>query len=273
MRITGIDSRSLTNNGKERQLTQVALAAVACLVATAIAVTVATSGHSAPGAAAAPSPTGATGQPQTASFVSPVASSTASVEDKLVEYAENTEPASPSTTKRLLKDAGINAHTATQSGLELDTSQAFTRETENGSRILRVPYVATLNLLDISGYTVMFNPDGSIASRAEVVYQAQTEHSGRVALWQDGQLKLDQVVSDGAAPSAAGTAHAAFNWSTMSKCLSSAGIAQWAIIAIGIACGLVCAGTVGIGCAACVVAAGGVIGSTAGECVAKAMIS
>lgn len=273
MKIAGTSSRSLTSEGTERRLTHTLLAAVACLVAVAIALTVAMSGRMGPGIAAVPSQTTASSQAQTASFESPIASSTVNVGDKLVEYAQNTEQASPSMTNRLLKDAGINARTVTQSGLELDTSQAFTRETENGSRILRVPYVATLNLLDISGYSVMFNPDGSIASRAEVVYQAQTEHSGRVALWQDGQLKLDQVVSDGAEPATTGTAQSAFNWNTMSKCLSSAGIAQWAIVAIGIACSLVCVGTAGIGCVACVAAAGGVIGSTAGECVAKAMIS
>ncbi|WP_431806432.1 hypothetical protein [Microbacterium paraoxydans] len=273
MRLAGTNSRPLTSEGSGRRLTHIVLVAVACLVAAAIALTVAMSGRPGPGAAAAPYPTSATSQTQTASFESPIASSTANVGDKLVEYAQNTEPASPSTTKRLLKDAGIKARTVTQSGLELDTSQAFTRETENGSRILRVPYVATLNLLDISGYTVMFNPDGSIASRAEVVYQAQTEHSGRVTLWQDGQLKLDQVVSDGAEPATTGTAQTAFNWDTLNKCLTSAGIAQWALVAIGVACGVICGATLGIGCAACVAAAGGIIGSTAGECVAKAMVS
>lgn len=212
-------------------------------------------------------------QAQTAMFESPISPSTVNVGDKLVEYAENTKSTSSLETQRLFEKAAINPQTVTQSGLKLDTSKAFTRETENGSLILRIPYVNTLNLLDISGYTVMFNPDESIASRAEVVYQAQSEHSGRVALWQDGQQKIDQVVSDDAQPAQVGSAQPAFNWDTLNQCLTSAGIAQWALVAIGIACGVICGATVGIGCAACVAAAGGVIGSTAGECVAKAMIS
>lgn len=273
MKTSAIKSRPRTNAGGERRLASVALTSVACLVAAAIALTVTVAGHGSPGSAAAVPPPAAPDQAQLASFESPIASATANVGEKLVEYAENTEPASPSTTKHLLEEATISARTATQSGLALDTSRAFTRETENGSQILRVPYIATQNLLDISGYTVMFNPDGTIASRAEVVYQAQTEHSGRVALWQDGQLKLDQVVTDGAEPTTTETAHSAFNWDTLNRCLTSAGIAQWALVAIGVACGVICGATLGIGCAACVAAAGGIIGSTAGECVAKAMIS
>lgn len=273
MKIAELKNQPLMSEGTERRLTYIVLAAVAGLVAAAIALTMVTSGHKGLKVAAAPSQAGATGQAQTASFESPIASSTANVGDKLVEYAQNTKPASPSTTEGLLEEAAIDARTVTQSGMELDTAQAYTRETDNGSLILRVPYVATLNLLDISGYTVMFNPNGSIASRAEVVYQAQTEHSGRVTLWQDGQLKLDQVVSDGAEPTTAGAAQSAFNWDTLNKCLTSAGIAQWALVAIGIACGVICGATLGIGCAACVAAAGGIIGSTAGECVAKAMVS
>lgn len=263
MTIAETNKRSLTSDRRERRLTRIALTATACLVAAAVISTVAMNGRPSPGVAAALSPTVPSSRAQTASFESPISTSTANVGDKLVEYAENTEPAS----------ASLNALTPTQSGLALDMSSAFTRETDNGSLILRIPYVPTVNLLDISGYTVMFNPDGSIASRAEVVYQAQTAHSGRVALWQDGQLKLDQVVSDGAEPATAGTAHSAFNWDTLNKCLTSAGIAQWALIAIGVACGVICGATLGIGCAACVAAAGGIIGSTAGECVAKAMIS
>ena len=273
MTIAETNKRSLTSDRRERRLTRIALTATACLVAAAVISTVAMNGRPSPGVAAALSPTVPSSRAQTASFESPISTSTANVGDKLVEYAENTEPASASTTKHLLEEASLNALTPTQSGLALDMSSAFTRETDNGSLILRIPYVPTVNLLDISGYTVMFNPDGSIASRAEVVYQAQTEHSGRVALWQDGQLKLDQVVSDGAEPATAGTAHSAFNWDTLNKCLTSAGIAQWALIAIGVACGVICGATLGIGCAACVAAAGGIIGSTAGECVAKAMIS
>ncbi|AZS38982.1 hypothetical protein [Microbacterium oxydans] len=273
MNIAEFQRQSSMSDGEERRLTRIALMVIAGLVAVTIAVTVITAGPAGVRTSAAAPRAGTVGQTQAASFQSPIASSTANVGDKLVEYAENTEPASSSTTDRLLADAGISSQTSTESGLALDTSQAFTRATENGSLILRVPFVSTVNLLDISGYTVMFNPDGSIASRAEVVYQAQTEHSGRVALWQDGQLQLDQIVSDGSESTPVGTAQPAFNWNTLNKCLTSAGIAQWALVAIGVACGVICGATLGIGCAACVAAAGGIIGSTAGECVAKAMVS
>lgn len=55
--------------------------------------------------------------------------------------------------------------------------------------------------------------------------------------------------------------------------LINAGIAQWAVTAVGVACALLCAGTAGLGCVACVVATAGVIGTTAGTCVAQAMVS
>lgn len=267
------ESQARERWGTKGRLMRAALVAVAGAAAVAVAVAAAMSSQADPGGAVALVQSGRSDQAPTVSFESPISSSAENVGDKLVEYAENTTPSSPSTTQRLLEEAEINARTVTHSGLDLDIDQAFTRGTENGSLILRIPYVATADLLDISGYTVMFNPDGTIASRAEVVYQAQTEHSGRVALWQDGQLTLDQVVSDGTAAAAAGTAQPAFNWDTLNKCLTRAGIAQWALVAIGIACGVICGATLGIGCAACVAAAGGIIGSTAGECVAKAMIS
>lgn len=255
---------------------RVAIGAIATTAAAAVAVAVAVGGPATGG-----SPTYAQQNfaqyTATATFASPISASTdlsASVGEKLTAYAANTVEVDHATTQELIAEAGIHTESATHSGEVLDLDRAFTRETDNGSYVLRIPFVAKADLLDISGYTVMFNPNETVASRGEVVYEQQTEHSGHVALWQDGKLITDQVVSDGVTPGAANTdAQPAFNWNTFNQCLLNAGIAQWAIIAIGIACTVLCGGTAGVGCLVCVVAAGGVIGTTAGTCIARAMIS
>lgn len=209
----------------------------------------------------------------TASFQSPIRNSDATLEQKLTEYANGVEATSTTTTDEFLDLAHVTASTATQSGQRLDVASAQAQETDNGSYILRVPFAAAPNVLTISGYTVMFNPDRTIAARGEVIYQQQTEHSGRVALWQDGKKLTDQVVTDQTAQAGTGTTERAFSWDKLNKCLLNAGIAQWAITAIGVGCALLCGATVGAGCIACVIATGGVLGTTAGTCVGQAMAS
>lgn len=265
----------MTNLSFSRIQTRIALGGIAFIAAAAVAVAV-SFGNPALGGVEENVGHTITQEVVASTFESPISASNplASVGEKITEYAANTESVDSTTTKRLIKKAGVTNKTVLHSGESLDLSHAFTRETNNGSQVLRIPFSAKDNLLDISGFTVMFNPDGTIAARGEVVYLQQSEHSGRVALWQEGKLVTDQVVTDGITPDSMDTKiHAAFNWDTLNKCLLNAGIAQWALIAIGIACGLLCGATLGIGCVACVVAAGGVLGTTAGTCVAKAMIS
>jgi hypothetical protein len=61
----------------------------------------------------------------------------------------------------------------------------------------------------------------------------------------------------------------AFSWSKFNDCLASAGIAAWTIAAIGVACGVICAGTLGTGCAACIAAAGGIGAGTVTYCIRR----
>lgn len=239
------------------------LGAIALAVATLVAVSTSLTGAS----LASPSP----GTVE-AGFQSPIAASSASFGEKLTEFSENVDYASAETTRALVEAAEVTTITLTESGEELDIAASYAMETENGSYILHIPFEASPALLDISGYTVMFNPDRTVAGRGEVVYQEQSESSGRVALWQDGTLVTDQVVTT-PANEAAGDAEAAFSWDKLNRCLLNAGIAQWVVTAVGVACALLCAGTAGLGCVACIVATAGVIGTTAGTCVAQAMVS
>lgn len=208
-----------------------------------------------------------------AGFESPISVSSASFGEKITEFSENIEYTPEETTADLLDAAEVTNSTPTESGQPLDVEASYGMETQNGSYILHVPFQSSSALLDISGYTVMFNPDRTVAGRGEVVYEERSENSGRVALWQDGALITDQVITAPASDVSGSNTEAAFNWDKLNKCLLNAGIAQWAVTAVGVACALLCAGTAGLGCVACVVATAGVIGTTAGTCVAQAMVS
>lgn len=41
-------------------------------------------------------------------------------------------------------------------------------------------------------------------------------------------------------------------WTCMGSCLSSLGIPSWVITGVAIACGVICIGTAGLGCVACI---------------------
>lgn len=56
-------------------------------------------------------------------------------------------------------------------------------------------------------------------------------------------------------------------WSCLNSCLSGLGIPMWIISALGVACGLICAGTAGAGCFACLYAASAGLGGTLGWCI------
>lgn len=60
-------------------------------------------------------------------------------------------------------------------------------------------------------------------------------------------------------------------WSCFNSCLSSQGIASWAVAAIGIACAAICAGTAGVGCIPCIHAAGILADATIAYCVGKCL--
>ena len=83
-------------------------------------------------------------------------------------------------------------------------------------------------------------------------------------IWQDGRQTKNVDVVNEAAVSADGVLQV-FDWNAFNRCLSSQGI-SWALLtAIGIACSAICAGTLGLGCVACLsFAAGGWSGTVVG---------
>lgn len=58
-------------------------------------------------------------------------------------------------------------------------------------------------------------------------------------------------------------------WGCFNNCLASQGIAAWAITALSVACGVVCVGTVGVGCLACLAGGGAVTTYTVTWCFNK----
>lgn len=55
--------------------------------------------------------------------------------------------------------------------------------------------------------------------------------------------------------------------SCLNACLAGMGIANWIIAAIGIACGIACGGTMGLGCLACAAGLSFILGGELGYCI------
>lgn len=53
----------------------------------------------------------------------------------------------------------------------------------------------------------------------------------------------------------------------LNSCLSGLGVPSWLISALGVACGVICAGTAGVGCIPCLYAAAGGLGAELGWCI------
>lgn len=160
-----------------------------------------------------------------------------------------------------------------KSGLKLDLNKAFVLNTDDGNAMLRVPFAGGQNVLEESGVSYFFDAKSNFLESGEIVLTPQNKTSGKVQLWQGQSKVLDRVVEDPNQSKAAGTgtARVGFNWDTFNSCLSNAGIASWAIAAIGVACGAACAATVGVGCVVCATSTAGITGSTIGTCAGQAM--
>lgn len=205
------------------------------------------------------------------SFISPVSSS-GSVENKVNEFQKNTAPVNQAKLEALIKTAAVG-QIKTSSGEVLAPDHAFASKTDQGYFMLRIPFKDKPNLLAESGYSVFFDTSGKVVASGEMILDQITEYSGRIAVWQDGTKLVDKVVEDPNRPQQVepGQAQTAFSWDKLNSCLANAGIAAWAITAIGVACGAACAATVGIGCIVCATAISGIAGSTIGTCVGQAM--
>lgn len=128
----------------------------------------------------------------------------------------------------------------------------------------------------LAGTVGLFLDDGLVVGTSEMAV-VDTGDRYLVHLEQDGVMVLDEDItevvrqaemdqsSDGLSFRSAG-----FSWSTFNRCLSTAGISQAVIMAITIACSAVCVGTAGLGCLACITAAGLVGSGTIGYCWTKA---
>ncbi len=187
------------------------------------------------------------------------------------DYADVTKPADVAVASELLALAADEV-AATSSGLELNTAAAFAVAFEDGTEMLRVPFVATEDVLEFSGLSVFFDADRQITDTGEVVFTELSADSGRMQMWQGGELVFDQEATDPPAAEA-GTMQTVFNWGTLNQCLLDAGVSQWAITIIGTGCALLCGATAGTGCIVCIVGIAGIAGTTVGTCVARAMVS
>lgn len=195
----------------------------------------------------------------------PQAKAVNKVQDALSNYTKG----SPQETNKLRKKA-ISKNISTNSGYKLDYSRAYSLNTSN-TKMLRVPFAKSADVLDQSGVSVFYNKSGNIESVGEFVLTPKTSHSGTVQLWNNNHKVVDRQVQ---APKhmTNSTIHPnGFSWSKFNSCLASKGVAAWAITAISVACGAACAATAGAGCIVCAVAAAGISGTTIGTCAAAAM--
>lgn len=194
-----------------------------------------------------------------------------SFESNAESLLKNTTKGSSQETENLLadiKEKGINS----DSGLQLDAENAFVLKTEEGYSMLRVPFKGADGVLKESGASYYFDSDENLVSTGEIVLTEKSSTSGTVQLWQDGTKQVDQLVEDPQqSQSSNGVATVGFNWDTFNSCLSDAGIASWAIAAIGVACGAACAATAGLGCVVCATSTAGITSTTIGGCAGQAM--
>lgn len=194
-----------------------------------------------------------------------------SFESNAESLINNTTRGSDQETKNFLaniKERDIKS----ESGLELDTESAFVLNTEEGYSMLRVPFKGVDGILKESGVSYYFDSTENLVSTGEIVLTEKSPTSGTVELWQDGSKQVDQLVEDPQQnQSNNGVATVGFNWDTFNSCLSNAGIASWAIAAIGVACGAACAATAGLGCVVCATSTAGITGTTIGGCAGQAM--
>lgn len=158
----------------------------------------------------------------------------------------------------------------------LDSSNARGLVTGGDVRAIRIPVAPDANPTGQSALTVFFGSDGTILSWVEMQFEPIDATSGRVQVWNDGSLRMNEVVSDpgSAGESAAVASRATYKkgdwWGNLSTCLSGAGINGWVITGLGLACGVACAVTAGIGCGVCLAAAIGGASGTVTGCVAIA---
>lgn len=147
------------------------------------------------------------------------------------------------------------------SGLPVDLARAQAFATVDGT-VLRIPFSGDAGVLAESSVTAVLD-GGRVRAWSEMVLTPKSAESGHLQTWINGIAGLDRDVT--AAPAVRSTW-----WSRFSSCLNSAGVAAWAITALTIACSAGCLVTAGLGCIACITAAGAATSGTISFCAGKA---
>ncbi|MDM7889329.1 hypothetical protein QUG98_12800 [Curtobacterium sp. RHCJP20] len=178
----------------------------------------------------------------------------------LVEQAQSWDALSDSETTAAVAVWSGSGRTSS-SGLPLDLARAQAFVTVDGT-VLRLPFAEGADVLPESSVTAVLD-GGRVRTWSELVLTPTTADSGRLQTWINGIAGLDRDVT--AQPAARSTW-----WSRFSSCLNSAGVAAWAITALTIACSAACLVTAGVGCIACITAAGAATSGTISFCAGKA---
>ncbi|QCR44767.1 hypothetical protein C1N91_15720 [Curtobacterium sp. SGAir0471] len=178
----------------------------------------------------------------------------------LVEQAQSWEALPDSETTAAVAVWSGSGRTSS-SGLPLDLARARAFATVDGT-VLRMPFAEGAGVLAESSVTAVVD-GGHVRTWSELVLTPRSSDSGRLQTWINGIAGLDRDVT--AAPTVRSTW-----WSRFSSCLNSAGVAAWAITALTIACSAACLVTAGVGCIACITAAGAATSGTISFCAGKA---
>lgn len=192
------------------------------------------------------------------------------IESILADYDETTEEVSEDVKEHYMnlaqstidnKEASIHA----PAGVNLDYENANVREVNNNFYMVKLNYSDNSTLHEFSGVSLFFDADGNLVQYFELQMEQIDQNSGTVTAWSDGVKNLDEVVQtdENVNDGEIGT----YSWSGFVDCLNNAGVSAWAVTALSVACGAICAGTAGAGCAPCLYAASSITGGTLGWCI------
>lgn len=179
----------------------------------------------------------------------------------LVDLADELRPLSHDETASAVA-AWKRAQISPASGIDADLTRAQAFRTPE-TVMLRIPFVEGSGILSESSITAAVT-GGRISTWSELVLTPRSADAGRLQTWVDGIAQHDQVVT--AAPVVRSTW-----WSRFTSCLNNAGVAAWAITALSIACSAACVVTAGVGCIACITAAGAATSGTISFCAGYAI--
>ncbi len=143
--------------------------------------------------------------------------------------------------------------------------------------LLRIPVERGQGVTDETSISAIFSSDGTLVKRVEFEFTPSIVNSGRVQVWDDGHLAMDQLVTgDPGERSNERICKRATRgdwWENLNECLSRHGISGWVLNGAMIGYTIACAGTLGVGCVACISAVAGGHGAVIGSCFAYANLN